>query len=134
MRSRLAPHSYPESMDHRAVTPALDLRAAAALSDAIRGTIGNDIELRIDDRDVALTASTRTAIVELLKQLSTGRSVVVGTLDELLTTSQAAELLGVSDTYVRRLADAGTLPIEMRGSHRRFRVEQLLRYRDRIEP
>ncbi|OZD08681.1 DNA-binding protein [Rhodococcus sp. 06-235-1A] len=119
-------------MDFRFVVPALASRAAALLSSVVHDRTSADVEVRIGDSTVHLDDETRGAVLELLIQLATGRAVAIGTVDELLTTSQAAEVLGVSDTYVRRLADSGDLPIEMRGTHRRFRLEDLLRQRDRF--
>ena len=45
---------------------------------------------------------------------------------ELLNTSQAAEVAGVSLTYMRRLTDAGTIPVQSRGTHRRIRLSDVL--------
>ncbi|MFI7495741.1 helix-turn-helix domain-containing protein [Kocuria sp. M4R2S49] len=40
---------------------------------------------------------------------------------ELLTTSQAAALAGISATHLRNLTTEGVLPVQYRGSHRRIR-------------
>ncbi|WP_042938970.1 helix-turn-helix domain-containing protein [Rhodococcus sp. AW25M09] len=119
-------------MDFRFVMPALPSRSATQLSAVVQSRTGTDVDVSIGGSVVQLDDAGRAAVLELLTQLATGRAVAIGTVDELLTTSQAAEVLGVSDTYVRRLADAGDLPIEMRGTHRRFRLEDLLRQRDRF--
>ena len=119
-------------MDFRFVTPALASRSADQLSAVVHARTGTDVDVSIGGSTVPLDDAARGAVLELLTQLATGRAVAIGTVDELLTTSQAAEVLGVSDTYVRRLADAGDLPIEMRGTHRRFRLEDLLRHRVRF--
>ncbi|MDI9897635.1 MULTISPECIES: helix-turn-helix domain-containing protein [Nocardiaceae] len=119
-------------MDFRFVMPALASRSATQLAAVVHKRTGTDVDVRIGDSAVPLDDAARGAVLELLTQLATGRAVAIGTVDELLTTSQAAAVLGVSDTYVRRLADAGDLPIEMRGTHRRFRLEDLLRQRDRF--
>ncbi|CCQ15760.1 putative excisionase [Rhodococcus sp. AW25M09] len=123
---------YPGGMDFRFVMPALPSRSATQLSAVVQSRTGTDVDVSIGGSVVQLDDAGRAAVLELLTQLATGRAVAIGTVDELLTTSQAAEVLGVSDTYVRRLADAGDLPIEMRGTHRRFRLEDLLRQRDRF--
>lgn len=132
MRTDASARSYPGPMDFRFVMPALDSRSANSLAAVVHERTGPDVDIRIGGSEVPLDEAARSAVLELLTQLSTGRAVAIGTVDELLTTSQAAEVLGVSDTYVRRLADAGDLPIEMRGTHRRFRLEDLLRHRDRF--
>ncbi|WP_152683389.1 helix-turn-helix domain-containing protein, partial [Kocuria sp. SM24M-10] len=40
---------------------------------------------------------------------------------ELLTTSQAAALAGISHTHLRNLTSEGVIPVQYRGSHRRIR-------------
>ncbi|HWH13481.1 MAG TPA: helix-turn-helix domain-containing protein [Miltoncostaeaceae bacterium] len=51
-----------------------------------------------------------------------------------LTTAQAARLLGVSPTWVQRLADRGELPCSYaseQSRHRRFLLDEVLEYRER---
>ncbi|MFJ7750030.1 helix-turn-helix domain-containing protein [Arthrobacter sp. NPDC097144] len=43
----------------------------------------------------------------------------------LLTTSQAAAAAGISHTYLRNLTDAGVIPVEYRGTHRRIRLSDV---------
>jgi excisionase family DNA binding protein len=38
----------------------------------------------------------------------------------MLTTSRAAELAGISHTYLRNMTDRGEIPVEYRGTHRRI--------------
>nr|WP_308738214.1 helix-turn-helix domain-containing protein [Kocuria dechangensis] len=38
-----------------------------------------------------------------------------------MTTSQAAALAGISNTYLRNLTTQGVIPVQYRGSHRRIR-------------
>lgn len=121
-------------MDHRYIASALshhDSQRVTAMVDALDGATPT---LMFDGAVLDIDASGRRAVIELLRQLATGTSVTIGPVGELLTTSQAAEILGVSDTYVRRLADKGDLSVEMRGSHRRFRLEDLVRHRERFTP
>nr|WP_308071103.1 helix-turn-helix domain-containing protein [Rhodococcus sp. I2R] len=91
---------------------------------------GRAPEVALDGVPLDVDSSARHAVMELLRQLATGTSVTIAAVGDLLTTSQAAEVLGVSDTYVRKPADSGRLPIEMRGSHRRFRLEDLVKHRE----
>ncbi|MGA9872261.1 MAG: excisionase family DNA-binding protein [Rhodococcus sp. (in: high G+C Gram-positive bacteria)] len=121
-------------MDHRYIASALSARDARRVTEIIGTLDGRAPELTVDGVALDVDSSARNAVMELLRQLATGTSVTIGPVGELLTTSQAAEVLGVSDTYVRRLADAGDLPIEMRGTHRRFRLEDLVRHRERFTP
>lgn len=75
-----------------------------------------------------LPEPVRAAVVDLLQRFAEGRAVLVGTEEALLTTSQTAKMLGISSTYVIQLADAGTIPVRYRGTHRRFAVSDLVRY------
>ncbi|PXX64225.1 excisionase family DNA binding protein [Nocardia tenerifensis] len=84
----------------------------------------------IDGVPMEVPARVRDAFLAILDHLSAGRGVAIGTVDELVTTSAAAELLGLSRTYVCRLVDDGTLPAEYRGTHRRIPLRALLDYRD----
>ena len=55
---------------------------------------------------------------------------VVATDDEM-TTQQAADVLGMSRTYVVRLIDQGTIPAHLVGTHRRLNAVDVLSYRQR---
>lgn len=119
-------------MDHRYIASALSAQDARRVTDVANGLGDRAPTLAVDGVELDIDAAARRAVLELLRQLASGTAVTIGPVGELLTTSQAAEILGVSDTYVRRLADAGDLRIEMRGTHRRFRLEDLVRHREKF--
>lgn len=121
------------SIDHviSAVDSADAERIKTALS-ALAQTSTATTTLVIDGVTIDVPPSVGDAVVTLLTYLANGDSVALGAVAELLTTSQAAEILGVSDTYVRKLADAGKLPIELRGTHRRFRLHDVIAYREQF--
>jgi excisionase family DNA binding protein len=58
-----------------------------------------------------------------------GDAVAIVPADLTLTTTEAADVLGISRTYLVKLIDQGELPFQWVGSHRRLRVEDLLAYR-----
>lgn len=96
-----------------------------------------DVTVFVDGTAHRLPSDVQAAVVDLLARLSDGDAVQVTSVAELLTTSQAAELAGISHSYLRKLTDAGTLPVEYRGSHRRIRradVEEWLRNQLRRTP
>lgn len=109
-------------------TAALPPEECAPLRRALGGSA--DVTVFVDGTAHRLPPDARAAVVDLLARLSDGDAVQVTSVAELLTTSQAAELAGISHSYLRKLTDAGTLPVEYRGSHRRLRrsdVEEWLR-------
>lgn len=102
-------------------------RTAPALPDAQRRSLSrtltenDDVTVFVDGTAVRLPEAARDAVVDLLKRLAAGDSVTVTSVAETLTTSQAAEAAGISHTYLRNLTDAGIIPVEYRGTHRRIR-------------
>lgn len=106
-------------------------RTAPALTDTqqralSRGMIGNDdVTVFVDGTAVKLPDPARDAVVDLLQRLAAGDSVTVTSIAETLTTSQAAEAAGISHTYLRNLTDAGVIPVEYRGTHRRIRKDAI---------
>ncbi|THJ68617.1 helix-turn-helix domain-containing protein [Arthrobacter echini] len=92
-------------------------------------TESTDVTVFVNGTAHRLPDEARDAVVDLLARLSDGDTAQVSSVAELLTTSQAADLAGISNSYLRKLTDAGTLAVEYRGSHRRIRradVEQWL--------
>lgn len=75
-----------------------------------------------------LPEPVREAIADVLHRFARGEGVVVGSLETLLTTSQAAQMLGVSRTYLVQLLEAGELPCEFRGTHRRIRLGEIVKF------
>lgn len=73
--------------------------------------------------------SARGALMSLVDVLESSPAAAVFPLDELLTTGQAAELLGVSRMTVVRLIDRGMLAAQGGGKHRHVTVSELARYR-----
>lgn len=76
-----------------------------------------------------LPAEVRSFIAGLLGRLADGRSVAAVDRDELLTSNEAADLIGVSRPLLNQLLDEGRLPFHTtQGGHRRIRVANVLAY------
>jgi excisionase family DNA binding protein len=59
--------------------------------------------------------------------------VQVITLEEEISTQQAAELLNVSRPYLVKLVESGALPHRKVGPRRRLHLEDVLTYRARLD-
>ena len=106
-------------------TPGLSGREAERLADALEA---RDVTVFVDGTSLRLPEGARDAVVDLLSRMTRGETVTVTSAAEppadpgdLLTTSQAAALAGISATYLRNLTTEGVLPVQYRGSHRRIR-------------
>ncbi|MBD1541379.1 helix-turn-helix domain-containing protein [Arthrobacter sp. IA7] len=106
------------------VAPALPADEALALQRALDG--GTDITVFVDGTVHRLAPQARDAVVDLLARFSRGEAVTVSSVEEMLTTSKAAELAGISHTYLRNMTDRGEIPVEYRGTHRRIRLAAIM--------
>ena len=105
------------------VSSGLEPADQLALARALSGS--DDVTVFVDGTAHRLPAEARNAVVDLLHRLSRGDAVTVASVADLLTTSQAAELAGISHTFLRNMTDRGEIPVEYRGSHRRIRRQDI---------
>lgn len=70
--------------------------------------------------NVELPESVYGALIQLVEAMAAGKAVTVAPHNQLLTTQQAADLLGVSRPTVIKLIDSGELPAETPGTRRRM--------------
>ena len=90
----------------------------------------NDITVFVDGAVHRLPPVARDAVVDLLQRFSRGEAVTVSSVEEMLTTSKAAELAGISHTYLRNMTDRGEIPVEYRGTHRRIPLAAIMAWLD----
>ncbi|MFI7483887.1 helix-turn-helix domain-containing protein [Kocuria sp. M1R5S2] len=100
-------------------TPGLSGRDAELLTEALAS---RDVTVFVDGTAVRLPGPAQDAVLDLLSRLARGETVTVTSAEELLSTSQAAALAGISHTYMRNLTTQGVIPVQYRGTHRRIRV------------
>lgn len=117
----ISPHAVEAVHDSTALS---SLREIAELLD---GALQPPV-LATDGQLIALPPEVVEAFQDLLHRFARGESVVIGSTSSLLTTSQVADLLGVSRTFVIQLIDAGKLSVEYRGTHRRVALGDAVRY------
>ena len=91
----------------------------------------SSVSVRVGDQTVVLPDDASRAVRTLLRDLATGVPVHVIPAEAELTTQQAADLLGLSRTFVVRLVAQGSLPAHLAGTHRRLLASDVLAYRER---
>jgi excisionase family DNA binding protein len=69
-------------------------------------------------------------LVKTVEAMRKGLAITITPSSMTLTTQQAAELLGVTRPTLVRLLDAGKIPFEKPGTHRRIKLEDVLAFKD----
>jgi excisionase family DNA binding protein len=75
-----------------------------------------------------LPAPLYDLLKDIVQNLEKGRSLVLLPEEQQLTTQRAAELLGMSRPYLIQLLDAGQMPYDLVGKHRRIALRDVLAY------
>lgn len=80
---------------------------------------------------IAARARPAQVLNDVVAALSQGLAITVAPQHTVLTTSQAADLLGVSRPTLVRLLEDGEIPFDKPGRHRRIRLRDVLAYQQR---
>ena len=108
------------------------LRAARRIGDYLTAHPGAD-PVRIQGElagDDVLVVPRQAAVMlaQILGFLANGQGVTVTPSNAMLTTQQAADFLNVSRPYLIKLLEAGEIPFERVGTHRRVAFGELMEY------
>ncbi|GAA4824716.1 excisionase family DNA-binding protein [Algivirga pacifica] len=85
--------------------------------------------LSINGNDIELSEETFEIFHFILKKISDGSSISILTDNELLTTTQAAKLLGMSRPYFVKMLDKGAIDYVMVGSHKKVKREDVIAFK-----
>jgi DNA binding domain, excisionase family len=101
---------------------------------ALDSVPANHAQITVDGKTIDSLAVPKP-VFEVLKlvadQMAKGRAISVVPTKMLVTTQQAAELLGSSRQHVVKLLTDGEIAYERVGTHRRIRIEDLMAYKQR---
>ena len=95
---------------------------------------GESLKLILDEKEgkiIDIPAAALPLLLAILQQTSSGNTVKLIPLTKELHIYQAADILRVSDKYVRELLDAGKIPYQTVRNSRRIRYEDLMDYKQR---
>ncbi len=78
---------------------------------------------------ISLTPVLSDLFIELLGYIANGEAIAILSVQQMLTTQQAADLLNVSRSVLIRLVEKGDIPHSKVGRHRRLKAEDLFAYK-----
>lgn len=80
---------------------------------------------------IELPAELSGIVAQAVHVLASGMALTLTPQDSDLTAHQAADVLGVSQSAIARMIDAGELRATLGGSHRRLSLSDVLEHRER---
>ncbi len=118
------------TLTERTVLPGEPNRRMADLLVALRAH-GRPALVGGDGTRIELPDELYEVMKDVAAALSQGLAITVAPQHTVLTTGQAADLLGVSRPTLVRLLETGEIPFDKPGRHRRIRLGDLLAYQQR---
>ncbi|GDX40048.1 excisionase [Armatimonadota bacterium] len=82
---------------------------------------------------VSLPASAVLLLSEILKEMAKGNAVAITPVQAVLTTQEAADILNVSRPFLIGLLDAGKIPYQRLGTHRRILARDLMAFKAKTD-
>lgn len=97
----------------------------------IREQRAQTVHLTLADgqESVVLPTGSLSLFSSMLETMAAGHGVMIFPLHAELTTMEAADILNVSRPYLIKLLETGEIPYHMVGTHRRIRLEEVLKYK-----
>ncbi|MCK6512145.1 helix-turn-helix domain-containing protein [Myxococcota bacterium] len=99
---------------------------------------GGSVKLKLDqagqpEEVLEIPSSLLHLLHRVLEEMAKGNTLAIFPQEEELTTSQAAEVLGVSRPFLLKLLEDGEIAYRQVGSHRRITSKELVEYKERTK-
>jgi len=112
------------------ILPPEDLEPLLDLSRFLEHVSAPSVLVGPDGQTVGLPQEVYEVLIKVVDAMSHGRAITVAPVDQMLTTQEAANHLGISRPTLVKLLETGRIPFERpaAGRHRRVRLEDLVEY------
>jgi excisionase family DNA binding protein len=118
------------TMHNRTVLPPEETESLTKLLAAVRQEPCGAL-VGPDNTRLELPAEAYRVLRDVLEAMAKGLAITVVPQHTMLTTQEAADLLGISRPTLVKLLESGEIPFESRGRHRRLLLTDLLAYQDK---
>ncbi len=129
--SRITANPTTESLTGEEVSQAKEI--SHTLSRALKGRRSITLRLSGSKNELRLPPAATPLLVEILDQMSKGKTVKVMATDAEISTQRAANLLHVSRPFLIDLLEKKQIPFRRVGSHRRIRLADVLAYKQQTD-
>ena len=113
------------------VFPPDDLAQLLDLARFIENRIEPGLLMGLDGEQIPLPGEVYRVLRQAVEVMSQGQAALVAAQSLLLTTQEAADLLGVSRPTLVKLLEDGAIPFDQPNRHRRVRLQDVLDFRAR---
>lgn len=86
----------------------------------------------LDGAQIVLPVEVCEVLRDVVTAMANGQAITIAPHDTILTTQEAANLLGISRPTLVRLLEAGEIPFTQPGRHRRVSLADLIAYQRRV--
>ena len=119
--------------DKHTVLPPTDLEEMLDVGRFLDGLTQPAALVGPDGQKVPLPPEAFNVLRDVVEAMRVGKAITVAPVDQLLTTQEAANFLGISRPTLVRLLEEGALPYERTtgGRHRRIRLQDVVSYQQR---
>lgn len=119
--------------DKHTVLPPADLEAMLDLSKFLDGLTQPAALLGPDGQTVPLPLEAFDVLRDIVQAMRVGKAITVAPVDQMLTTQEAANFLGISRPTLVKLLDTDQIPHEVTpgGRHRRVRLQDVVTYQEK---
>ncbi|EZP64500.1 DNA binding domain, excisionase family [Micrococcus luteus] len=116
----------------RTVLPPADLEEMLDLSRFLGALTQPAALLGPDGQTVPLPLEAFNVLREVVEAMQVGKAITVAPVDQMLTTQEAANFLGISRPTLVKLLEGGELAHELTsgGRHRRVRLQDVVQYQE----
>ena len=90
----------------------------------------DEVSLTSGGSTVPLPPELRQLLADVVHAMRRGQAVSVAPVGQQLTTQQAADLLGISRPTLIKFLEAGRIPYDTPGRHRRLRLSDVLGFQE----
>lgn len=101
---------------------------ATAIVDDARDSVMSGLQVAIDGRFVPVPDELAKLMVHIIQRAAHGGACTLTSMPDELTTTVAADLMGVSRPTLMKFVRSGDLPSHMVGSHTRLRTQDVLAF------